>query len=131
MTCICVWLVTGSEKDHRPVYNVEFTLRVPPAALLPGHEWAWPQLLFGCPSAQVTHDVTDLTFASFLSEVGKKTDLTARFSTVVHERGSPETMRDVRGFSVKVTIQYALLHAVCCNETQCFCTSAHAMHAHR
>ena len=51
---------------------------------------------------QVTHDVTDLTFASFLSEVGKKTDLTARFSTVVHERGSPETMRDVRGFSVKV-----------------------------
>ena len=51
---------------------------------------------------QVTHDVTDLTFASFLSEVGKKTDLTARFSTVVHERGSSETMRDVRGFSVKV-----------------------------
>ena len=47
--------------------------------------------------------MTDLTFASFLSEVGKKTDLTARFSTVVHERGSPETMRDVRGFSVKVT----------------------------
>ena len=53
---------------------------------------------------QVTHDVTDLTFASFLSEVGKKTDLTARFSTVVHERGSSETMRDVRGFSVKVRI---------------------------
>lgn len=25
-----------------------------------------------------------------------------RFSTVVHERGSPETMRDVRGFSVKM-----------------------------
>jgi catalase len=51
---------------------------------------------------EVTHDVTDLTFADFLSEVGKKTQLTARFSTVVHERGSPETMRDVRGFSVKM-----------------------------
>lgn len=25
-----------------------------------------------------------------------------RFSVVVHERGSPETMRDVRGFSVKM-----------------------------
>lgn len=35
-------------------------------------------------------------------QVGKKTQLTARFSTVVHERGSPETMRDVRGFSVKM-----------------------------
>lgn len=60
----------------------------------------------------MTHDVTDLTFASFLSEVGKKTDLTARFSTVVHERGSSETMRDVRGFSVKVSA--AMRSARCC-----------------
>jgi catalase len=51
---------------------------------------------------EVTHDVTNLTYADFLSEVGKKTDLTVRFSTVVHERGSPESMRDVRGFSVKM-----------------------------
>eukprot|EP00208_Stichococcus_sp_RCC1054_P007127 CAMPEP_0206137762 /NCGR_PEP_ID=MMETSP1473-20131121/2828_1 /ASSEMBLY_ACC=CAM_ASM_001109 /TAXON_ID=1461547 /ORGANISM="Stichococcus sp, Strain RCC1054" /LENGTH=516 /DNA_ID=CAMNT_0053530991 /DNA_START=179 /DNA_END=1729 /DNA_ORIENTATION=+ len=51
---------------------------------------------------EVTADVSDLTYADFLSEVGKKTDLTVRFSTVVHERGSPETMRDVRGFSVKM-----------------------------
>lgn len=51
---------------------------------------------------EVTHDVTDLTYADFLSEVGKRTDLTVRFSTVVHERGSPETMRDVRGFSIKM-----------------------------
>ncbi len=34
--------------------------------------------------------------------MGKETDLTVRFSTVVHERGSPESMRDVRGFSVKM-----------------------------
>lgn len=35
-------------------------------------------------------------------QVGRETELTVRFSTVVHERGSPETMRDVRGFSVKM-----------------------------
>lgn len=51
---------------------------------------------------EVTHDVSDLTHADFLAEVGKKTPLAARFSTVIHERGSPETMRDVRGFSVKM-----------------------------
>lgn len=50
---------------------------------------------------EVTHDVTDLTYADFLSEIGKKTDLVARFSTSIHERGSPESVRDVRGFSVK------------------------------
>ena len=73
-------------------------------------------------SLQVTHDVTDLTFASFLSEVGKKTDLTARFSTVVHERGSPETMRDVRGFSVKVmTANPAYSYLFQLRET-CLCT---------
>lgn len=51
---------------------------------------------------EVTHDVSDLTYADFLSEVGKKTDLTVRFSTAVHERGSPESLRDIRGFSVKM-----------------------------
>jgi len=39
---------------------------------------------------------------SLMPQVGKETELTARFSTVVHERGSPETMRDVRGFSIKM-----------------------------
>ena len=33
--------------------------------------------------------------------VGTKTPVITRFSTVIHERGSPETLRDVRGFSVK------------------------------
>ncbi|KAK9814659.1 hypothetical protein WJX72_009344 [[Myrmecia] bisecta] len=50
---------------------------------------------------EVTHDVSHLTAAKFLNGVGKKTPVAARFSTVVHERGSPESLRDVRGFSVK------------------------------
>jgi catalase len=36
-----------------------------------------------------------------LSEVGKKTKLVSRFSTVGGEKGSPDTARDPRGFSIK------------------------------
>lgn len=50
---------------------------------------------------EVTHDVTDYTCASFLSEVGKRTDLFARFSTVGGEKGSADSERDPRGFAVK------------------------------
>ena len=39
--------------------------------------------------------------AKFLSEVGKKTDLVARFSTVGGEKGSADAERDPRGFAVK------------------------------
>jgi catalase len=45
--------------------------------------------------------VTDLCKAKFLSEVGKKTEVLARFSTVGLESGSADTVRDPRGFSVK------------------------------
>ena len=49
----------------------------------------------------MTDDITDMTCADFLSEIGKRTPVALRFSTVVHERGSPESLRDVRGFSVR------------------------------
>ena len=49
---------------------------------------------------QVTDDITDLTSADVFSEVGKQTPIAARFSTVTHEKGSPESLRDVRGFAV-------------------------------
>lgn len=45
--------------------------------------------------------MTALCDADFLKEVGKRTPVATRFSTVVHERGSPESLRDVRGYSVK------------------------------
>lgn len=50
---------------------------------------------------EVTHDVSHLTCADFLRAPGVQTPLIVRFSTVVHERGSPETLRDPRGFAVK------------------------------
>lgn len=49
----------------------------------------------------VTDDVTRYTKAKVFSEVGKKTDLFARFSTVAGERGAADAERDIRGFAVK------------------------------
>jgi len=50
---------------------------------------------------EVTADVTKYTKAKFLSEVGKRTEVLARFSTVGGEKGSPDAARDPRGFAVK------------------------------
>ncbi len=50
---------------------------------------------------EVTHDISHLTCADFLRAPGVQTPLIVRFSTVIHERGSPETLRDPRGFAVK------------------------------
>ncbi|HWU46106.1 MAG TPA: catalase, partial [Humibacter sp.] len=50
---------------------------------------------------EVTEDVTWFTKAAFLSHVGKRTDMLARFSTVAGEQGYPDTVRDPRGFALK------------------------------
>jgi catalase len=47
-------------------------------------------------------DWSDLTKANFLAEPGKTTPAFVRFSTVVHGTGSPEQLRDPRGFAVKL-----------------------------
>ncbi len=51
---------------------------------------------------EVTEDVSQWTKASFLSEVGKRTPVFVRFSTVAGELGSPDTNRDPRGFALKM-----------------------------
>src|SRR4030042_4468704 len=50
---------------------------------------------------EVTHDVTKYTRAKFLSAVGKRTEVLARFSTVGGEKGSADSERDPRGFAIK------------------------------
>lgn len=50
---------------------------------------------------EVNADVTKYTKAKFLSKVGKRTEVFARFSTVGGERGSADAARDPRGFAVK------------------------------
>jgi catalase len=50
---------------------------------------------------EVTEDVTPWTSAKFLSKVGRRTPVFARFSTVAGELGSADTARDPRGFALK------------------------------
>jgi catalase len=45
--------------------------------------------------------LSDLTKAHFLAEAGRRTPVFVRFSTVAGSRGSPDTVRDVRGFATK------------------------------
>ena len=49
----------------------------------------------------VTHDITKYTKAKVFSEIGKKTDLFLRFSTVAGERGAADAERDIRGTAIK------------------------------
>ncbi len=49
----------------------------------------------------VTNDITKYTRAKIFSEIGKKTDMFARFSTVAGERGAADAERDIRGFALK------------------------------
>ena len=50
---------------------------------------------------ECTHDITAFSKAAPFAEVGKQTPVFVRFSTVAGERGSADTVRDVRGFAVK------------------------------
>jgi catalase len=49
----------------------------------------------------VTNDITKYSKAKIFSEIGKKTDMFARFSTVAGERGAADAERDIRGFALK------------------------------
>ncbi|MFD2207997.1 catalase [Kiloniella antarctica] len=49
----------------------------------------------------VTHDITKYTKAKIFSEIGKKTEMFLRFSTVAGERGAADAERDIRGFAMK------------------------------
>lgn len=49
----------------------------------------------------VTHDITKYTRANIFSEIGKKTEMFVRFSTVAGERGAADAERDIRGFAMK------------------------------
>jgi catalase len=49
----------------------------------------------------VTHDISRYTRAKIFSEIGKRTPVFLRFSTVAGERGAADAERDIRGFAVK------------------------------
>ena len=52
-------------------------------------------------SFTVTHDITQYTKATLFAEIGKKTDMFVRFSTVAGERGAADAERDIRGFAMR------------------------------
>lgn len=52
-------------------------------------------------SFTVTHDISQYTKALLFAEVGKKTDMFVRFSTVAGERGAADAERDIRGFAMR------------------------------
>ncbi|MGO3300327.1 MAG: catalase [Pseudoalteromonas sp.] len=43
----------------------------------------------------------DLTIAAPFNEIDKEAEVFVRFSSVIHSKGSPETLRDPRGFATK------------------------------
>lgn len=49
----------------------------------------------------VTHDISRYTKAKIFNEIGKKTEMFSRFSTVAGERGAADAERDIRGFALK------------------------------
>ncbi len=49
----------------------------------------------------VTDDISAYSKAKIFSEIGKKTELFVRFSTVAGERGAADAERDIRGFAIK------------------------------
>ncbi|ODV76889.1 catalase-domain-containing protein [Suhomyces tanzawaensis NRRL Y-17324] len=50
---------------------------------------------------ELTDSLSDLTYARPFQSVGYKCPISIRFSTVGGERGTPDTLRDPRGFSIK------------------------------
>ncbi|KAK6544670.1 hypothetical protein TWF694_001358 [Orbilia ellipsospora] len=51
---------------------------------------------------EVTHDISEFTDAKFLNGIGKKSKVLLRVSTVGPERGGADTIRDVRGWGMKI-----------------------------
>jgi catalase len=54
---------------------------------------------------KVTGDISEHTSMELFGSVGNTVPVQARFSMVIHPRGSPEALRDVRGFSVRFQTQ--------------------------
>ncbi|XP_013782139.1 catalase-like isoform X1 [Limulus polyphemus] len=50
---------------------------------------------------EVTHDIRKYCKAKLFNQIGKRTPIAVRFSTVGGESGSADTVRDPRGFSLK------------------------------
>ncbi|KAH8653495.1 catalase core domain-containing protein [Xylariales sp. PMI_506] len=62
---------------------------------------------------EVTHDVSQYTSAAFLNGIGKKSKVLLRVSTVGPEAGASDTVRDVRGWGMKIFTEEGNQDFVC------------------
>ena len=60
----------------------------------------------------LTHDMSKYTLAKIFTNVGKRTEMLARFSTVAGGRESSDTARDPRGFALKFYTDDGILDIV-------------------
>lgn len=64
-------------------------------------------------SFRVYQSMSDCTALSFLQNANQTTPATARFSLAVSSRGTPDTSRNIRGFSVKFFAQDGVFDLLC------------------
>jgi catalase len=64
---------------------------------------------------EVTQDITQYTKAVIFEKIGKRTPVLVRFSSATSESGSPDTMRDIKGFAMKFYTEHGNWDLVCNN----------------
>lgn len=109
----------ATSKNGAPVADPQFSLRAGPMGPLALQDWQIiekhthfnreriPERIVHAKGSgaygefTVTHDISQFTKANFLSQVGKKTEVFFRFSTVAGEMGAADAERDVRGVAMR------------------------------
>ena len=95
-------ILTAGKRGHLSIQDLwlfekhaHFNREVIPERRMHAKGWgAWGEFT-------VTHDITKYTKEKIFSEVGKKTKVFSRMSTVAGERGAADAERDIRGFAVR------------------------------
>ena len=62
---------------------------------------------------QTLHSMTPYTMLSFLQNPGQQVPVTVRFSFAVSNKGTPDTSRNVRGFSTKFYLEQGIFDLLC------------------
>ncbi|WP_185762878.1 catalase [Niallia circulans] len=62
---------------------------------------------------QTIHSMSDYTKLCFLQEPGQQVPVTVRFSLAVSTKGTPDTSRNVRGFSTKFYTEKGIFDLIC------------------
>jgi len=62
---------------------------------------------------ETVHSMTDYTMLSFLQTPGQQVPVAVRFSLAVSNKGTPDTSRNVRGFSTKFYTEQGVFDLLC------------------